>query len=1035
MDNTDNEGNLGHEETEEDRQRMEDIVSGNPEKQASLEDQTSSSLSKVRTQVEPVAKPIGSHSVTPPDDIQGQGPQTRSQGTQSLMGLEALEGMNKMRLERKKMEKLVKDMDNKKEELQNMESQIFTRVQDMITQQVTATVAKHKVPSPQRPGSQNKSSQKVPEIKSETAGSGAQQKLPNQPNNREEQGESEAEESTSSADKSRVTAKSRVRSQIAAVSFPKEKAFPENMSISTMSYSDPWSETGSEYVDKAAWEKRQDKPLWEYTPPVGTVGGFPLVQFPLPERLPNMSETAIESFLHEFGAIAPCVPTLTIQSLLTKKVSDALRLRGVNIKDGKAIVRYLQHHLSKCEARKRFSCLSEMENKLVWPVSSLTQEDQVYQFFDDIHAFLQYLDESEMKTHRKRIITIVFKKLPREIKYSMDQFLLTSKSQSLSSLKRIIFTRRHNLPTKETGEHNANKNYKQLHKPRSNLRRMEHNTADPRTSQDSYIQGTTKSYTPKVVDQPPQQERKSEATKTVADVNRLGDDATSIKLQMFDVNQKKFSPVKGITDTGSDLNVANLQKLEPFILSSEEPRKIKNIRFPNNALVKVIKVCRPRVQLLQGAFKLNLGEILFFVVDSPIWNDVIIGRNTLNAHEEKGKGEVNKLTLGPVRENTQVVKPPHKIQIFMDCWDLIHNKEAFSLRMKTYTFIMVIAPPFLWPRVFALCYGNGFRLGDSVLFSQRLTPTFSDRSLAFHTGGFRALIFFNNKYKGSKFSLQRNCDVAEENVDIEQTLVNIRETLLGREHAQIEFSPTPLSPGGTRIWEAKIAAKVANLKVLPFEEVEDEHFAKLEKNDAPHKVLPILISNMVNNIPEEFNEIGIGEGNIGGDEEKELLTRTIAKKTQESKLSEKGKKELQLLLAEHTASLGLKQSNAQMSLMTPIEVKLKPGSRNPIWGHPVFVVPKKMAKPEGWATMSSQQRGKWKADNILNRHRMVSNMVRLNKITVPTCLTLPNLERQLISVHGSHVYATLDILSGFDFLETEERSKDIFTLVTRRSAW
>eukprot|EP00924_Labyrinthula_sp_SR-Ha-C_P014671 snap_masked-scaffold_74-processed-gene-0.35-mRNA-1 protein AED:1.00 eAED:1.00 QI:0/-1/0/0/-1/1/1/0/202 len=202
-----------------------------------------------------------------------------------------------------------------------------------------------------------------------------------------------------------------------------------------------------------------------------------------------------------------------------------------------------------------------------------------------------------------------------------------------------------------------------------------------------------------------------------------------------------------------------------------------------------------------------------------------------------------------------------------------------------------------------------------------------------------------------------------------------------------------------------MAAKVANLKVIPFEEVEDEHFAKLEKDEAPHKALPILISNMVDNIPEEFNEIGIGEGNVGGKEEEELLSKTISEKTQESELSEKGRMKLHLLLAEHTGSLGLKQSNAQMSLMTPIEVTLKSGSRvlradgyhlqpeqekflelkfkalqqasivepakNPIWGHPVFVVPKKMAKPEGWASMSSQQRERWKADNILNRHRMV----------------------------------------------------------------
>eukprot|EP00924_Labyrinthula_sp_SR-Ha-C_P015284 snap_masked-scaffold_9-processed-gene-13.43-mRNA-1 protein AED:1.00 eAED:1.00 QI:0/-1/0/0/-1/1/1/0/326 len=62
-------------------------------------------------------------------------------------------------------------------------------------------------------------------------------------------------------------------------------------------------------------------------------------------------------------------------------------------------------------------------------------------------------------------------------------------------------------------------------------------------------------------------------------------------------------------------------------------------------------------------------------------------------------------------------------------------------------------------------------------------------------------------------------------------------------------------------------------------------------------------------------------------------------------------------------------------------------------------------------------------------------MIRLNKITIPTSLNLPNLERQLLSIKNSKYYITLDVLSGFDFMPTDEASKDVFTLVTRRSAW
>eukprot|EP00924_Labyrinthula_sp_SR-Ha-C_P000051 augustus_masked-scaffold_60-processed-gene-0.69-mRNA-1 protein AED:1.00 eAED:1.00 QI:0/0/0/0/1/1/4/0/614 len=166
---------------------------------------------------------------------------------------------------------------------------------------------------------------------------------------------------------------------------------------------------------------------------------------------------------------------------------------------------------------------------------------------------------------------------------------------------------------------------------------------------------------------------------------------------------------------------------------------------------------------------------------------------------------------------------------------------------------------------------------------------------------------------------------------------------------------------------------------------------------------------------------------------------------------------------------GIKQLNAQMSLLSPIEVSLKQGysilrsdgyhltvdeenfldlkfkaleaagiverSTNPTWGHPVFVVEKKLANPSNWAELFNEERVEWKWENILNRYRMVANMIRLSKITVPTSLNLPNLERQFLSITNNSFYLTLNILSGFDFLPTAEKDRDIFTLVTRRSAW
>eukprot|EP00924_Labyrinthula_sp_SR-Ha-C_P003860 augustus_masked-scaffold_3-processed-gene-6.68-mRNA-1 protein AED:1.00 eAED:1.00 QI:0/-1/0/0/-1/1/1/0/131 len=119
-------------------------------------------------------------------------------------------------------------------------------------------------------------------------------------------------------------------------------------------------------------------------------------------------------------------------------------------------------------------------------------------------------------------------------------------------------------------------------------------------------------------------------------------------------------------------------------------------------------------------------------------------------------------------------------------------------------------------------------------------------------------------------------------------------------------------------------------------------------------------------------------------------------------------------------SWGLKQSSARMSLLSPIYVDLKAGykilradgyhqspeaeeflelkfkslqevgtvesSTNPVWGHLVFVVLKKMKTPQGWLAYTEEEKEKWRLDNILNRFRMVSNMIRLNRITIPTSL-------------------------------------------------
>src|SRR5690606_26591057 len=62
--------------------------------------------------------------------------------------------------------------------------------------------------------------------------------------------------------------------------------------------------------------------------------------------------------------------------------------------------------------------------------------------------------------------------------------------------------------------------------------------------------------------------------------------------------------------------------------------------------------------------------------------------------------------------------------------------------------------------------------------------------------------------------------------------------------------------------------------------------------------------------------------------------------------------------------------------------------------------------------------------------RMVIDMRALNRITRKTPLIMPNLEQQVSFPKGARYLASLDILSGFDYLPVEESSRQYFTLIT-----
>ena len=88
-------------------------------------------------------------------------------------------------------------------------------------------------------------------------------------------------------------------------------------------------------------------------------------------------------------------------------------------------------------------------------------------------------------------------------------------------------------------------------------------------------------------------------------------------------------------------------------------------------------------------------------------------------------------------------------------------------------------------------------------------------------------------------------------------------------------------------------------------------------------------------------------------------------------------------------------------------------AKNPTYGAPAFVVPKKGPK-------------KW---------RMIIDLRALNEWAVKTSLQMPILEAQIGRVGNAKHFASFDILSGFDYLPVHEDSQKYFTLVTQEGSY
>lgn len=115
--------------------------------------------------------------------------------------------------------------------------------------------------------------------------------------------------------------------------------------------------------------------------------------------------------------------------------------------------------------------------------------------------------------------------------------------------------------------------------------------------------------------------------------------------------------------------------------------------------------------------------------------------------------------------------------------------------------------------------------------------------------------------------------------------------------------------------------------------------------------------------------------------------------------------------AQPSSSRPRRMSNDQLAFLKDhinkmLQLGMVKRAENPVWGVPVFVVP----KPHG---------GGW---------RMVADFREVNNRTLSSSLPMPLLEQLIESTASANFYASLDAMSGFNLLATT--NNHLFTLVT-----
>eukprot|EP00924_Labyrinthula_sp_SR-Ha-C_P003852 augustus_masked-scaffold_3-processed-gene-6.69-mRNA-1 protein AED:1.00 eAED:1.00 QI:0/0/0/0/1/1/4/0/398 len=233
-----------------------------------------------------------------------------------------------------------------------------------------------------------------------------------------------------------------------------------------------------------------------------------------------------------------------------------------------------------------------------------------------------------------------------------------------------------------------------------------------------------------------------------------------------------------------------------------------------------------------------------------------------NAKKKVNKKEVGmKQRLSSAPLETKMERPDEvKVLLYRESTHIAFRDEILN-EIRTYHFLAIDVHGDSWYWIFETMYANNFRLEKNIIYKERNADLGGNEETRQYSKlrtirtADRFLLSLNED-TNIKFSHQKNNNV---HLEVDNIVGLLQEVI-------------------SEILIGKMYIDISRVKAVPIEEVNTEHFNQLEDKINRAEVLPIAITNVVDDIPEELNELGIGEGNIFASEEKQLIDDMIKQK-------------------------------------------------------------------------------------------------------------------------------------------------------------